>query len=181
MERRSKIQRTLLLLFSITAGILSFFSCVTEEGSNSGIQNHIQPGDTIPHFTAWNPDGDSWNSAALTGKRGVIVLFTIGCPDCTRELPKIEAVWQEFNSEPDFILATFSRNDSGKEAKEYWEKQSFNMPWYADPEKKIFNLFANSYVPRIYLTNTKGRVTWMAIENFNLTAKELIEMVRKLE
>ena len=54
------------------------------------------------------------------------------------------------------------------------------MPFYLDPDRQVFSLFANNTIPRIYLINRENVVTWMAIEDMSLTALQLKEKIEKL-
>lgn len=164
------------LLFCI---ILTVSSCVRDNFKYTDeVLNYVQVGDTIPAFTATNPQGEVFHSADLAGKRGVIVLFYSACSDCKRELPIIEEAWLACKDQPDFVLASFARDES--KADYFTQNPHLTMPWYGDLNRSVFNLFANSYVPRIYLVNKQGRVAWMAIENFNIDAAELIRKINAL-
>ena len=54
------------------------------------------------------------------------------------------------------------------------------MPFYLDPDKKVFSLFANSTIPRVYLVNPENIVTWMAVEQMDLSAKQLIGKIEQI-
>ena len=54
------------------------------------------------------------------------------------------------------------------------------MPFYLDPNEKVFSLFANSTIPRVYLVNRENIVTWMAVEQMSLSAKQLIGKIEQI-
>ena len=54
------------------------------------------------------------------------------------------------------------------------------MPFYLDPDEKVFSLFANSTIPRVYLVNRDNIVTWMAVEQMNLSTEQLIQKIEQL-
>ena len=159
--------------------ILPLISCIAGGSGESKVENRVNVGDTIPHFMAYGLDS-VWDSNDIDGCRTVIALISTTCPDCARELPKVEAVWKALQLTPNFKMAVISRDDRGENAKQYWEDHHFSMPFYGDPDRKIFELFANSYVPRIYLVNTQKKVEWMAVESFDVDAQGLIALVESL-
>ena len=177
------IQKTIITI-CLLLGAFILSSC-DDEDSPSGIINHVKEGDPLPSFEAYGAAHQLLTTEMLTGKRVVLVLFSTECPDCQRELPKIEAVWKHFKEEADFTVVTIARGESAEMVSAYWEKEAgekkpFTMPFYLDPDRAIFNAFANSYVPRVYLVNREGVITWMGIETIEPTAEELIEMVNSL-
>ena len=102
------------------------------------------------------------------------------CGDCKRELPKIDSVWNELKDQPTFRLVTISRGETAEVVNAFWKEQNFTMPFYLDPDKKVFSLFANSTIPRVYLVNRENIVTWMAVEQMDLSAKQLIEKIEQI-
>ena len=54
------------------------------------------------------------------------------------------------------------------------------MPFFLDPKREVFSLFANSTIPRLYLSNRENIVTWMAIEEMELTTEQLIEKINAI-
>jgi peroxiredoxin len=150
-------------------------------------------GDVVPEFTVKQADGASdapFLAADFEGRRSVIVFFQTTCADCRRELPKIHEAWQLFSKYrafPDVQFILISRGENAATVAEYWtsvaeSKPSFDpMPYYLDPERETYNKFANTYVPRLYLIGTDGRVKYMAIEEFDFDGAELIDLIDALQ
>jgi peroxiredoxin len=164
--------RACLTLISLT--VLS--SCI-EEGATSGSENYVKVGGKVPDFEVSGPEGLHFSSAELTGRRSLIVLFSPTCSDCRRELPKIDSVWNKLDSDDSYRIVNISRALSF-ESDALWLQMGFSMPYYYDPDKTIFHLFANTYVPRIYFVNPQGVVTDMAIEKLPLNSDQIIEKLR---
>ena len=169
------ISVTLLVLSS-----LFLSSCVKDKDQDGKIENYIKVGDKLPNFTVKNTAEEELNNEQLKGHVTLLVFFMTTCPDCERELPKIEGIWQQLHENTDFKLIAISRAETASTVNQYWEKQQFKMPFYLDPEREVFSLFANSTIPRIYLVNRENIVTWMAIEETELTTEQLIEKIEEL-
>ena len=124
--------------------------------------------------------GEELYSENLSGNTTLLVFFVTTCGDCKRELPKIDSVWNELKDHPTFRLVTISRGETVEVVNDFWKKQNFTMPFYLDPNKKVFSLFANSTIPRVYLVNRENIVTWMAVEQMSLSAKQLIGKIEQI-
>lgn len=55
------------------------------------------------------------------------------------------------------------------------------MKYYLDPQRKIFNLFAGAYVPRVYLVDNEGVVTDMWVEKGLPNYQEMRRMIEELQ
>lgn len=160
-----------IFLILCLAGI---FSCVSESAAPKA--ELIEVGDVVPDFTVVDSDGDEVNftTADFTGKKTLIVFFIPGCPDCQRELPKVQEAWIVLR-ENGFQLLTIGRSPTmSTEVTNYWNntknnKKIFDMPWYVEKSSdSAFYKFATKYVPRLYLIDETGKVVWKAVENLEL-------------
>lgn len=170
-----KIIFILLLLYPAL-----FSACVKDKDKPEEMVNYVNINDKLPEFTVKNVDGEELRSQDFAGRVTLLVFFITTCPDCQRELPKIEQVWQDFKDNPDFRLVTIARAEKADVISQFWEKHQFDMRFYLDPDRQVFSLFANNTIPRIYLVNRENVVTWMAIEEMSLTALQLEEKIDEL-
>ena len=157
-----------------------FSSCINEKDKSEEIENYILVNDKLPEFTVKNIDNEELKSQEFNGRVTLLVFFVTTCPDCQRELPKIEQVWENLKDTPDFRLVTISREEKVDVISKFWKEHQFDMPFYLDPDRQVFSLFANSTVPRIYLVNRENVVTWIAIEEMSLSAKQLEEKINEM-
>ena len=159
--------------------LLSFTSCLSD-GSDD-VENYVEVGDVIPGFVITEDNGEQFNSSSLLGKKTALLFFYTGCSDCARELPVVEKAWNELKNESDVAFVAIARGQKAEETDAFWKEHQLTLPKFHDPDRKVFELFANSYVPRLYLIDREGVVQWIGIETFNLTYSELAEKVRKLD
>lgn len=151
--------------------LLSFFttSCVSGDSDTYVVENYVEVGSKVPSFSVSSSAGNVFSSDAFVGKRSLLVLFSTSCSDCRRVLPVIEEIWQAVKNETDCQVVAIAR----AETVDRWGV----IPCYCDPDRSVFSLFANSTVPRLYIINEAGIVTWMAIEQLELTADELLNQL----
>lgn len=171
---RNKFQ----LLFLIFAFV--FISCVKDGDSTLfEIINYVEVGDSVPTFTISDDKGNLFNSSDFTGKRSLLILFATSCPHCRDVLPGIEEkVWPAIQNNPDYSLVTISRGETAQEVNTYWSDNKYTMPAYLDAGRKVFSLFANSTIPRLYIINEEGVIEWMAIEKLDISPEELISKIK---
>lgn len=155
-------------------------ACIKEEGDSQGVINHININDHIPTFTVTDTMGNAFNSKQFFGKHSMLIFYGTYCNDCKKVLPVIEEVWKEMKNEPEFLLIPVSRGETAGEVTNYWKANGFTMPFYLDQNSEAFSLFANSTIPRIYIIDPSNVVVWMSVESLDLTAGELIEMIKGL-
>ena len=77
------------------------------------------------------------------------MFFNTGCPDCRNTLPSVQKMYAEYGGFVKFAL--ISREQGDEEIKPYWESQEYTMPYSAQKDKSVYNLFASSRVPRVYI------------------------------
>ncbi len=166
--------------------MLSFFyffaSCIKEESEDTGdeVINHVQVGDLLPTFSVSDGAGHILTNEDFIGKKSYLVFFITTCPDCARELPRIEQIWRQVKDDPDYQVVAIARKQGKEETDAYWAEKGHTMPKYIDPDRKVYDKFTNMMVPRIYLVDRDGIVRWMGIETFDPSDEELLEKIRTL-
>lgn len=131
--------------------------------AQQGDQDIIKVGDVMPTFSIVSDDGAVFQSSALKGKVIFINFFATWCPPCQKELAEVEAVlWPTYGKHKDFVMLTLGREHTDADLKAYNEKKGFTFPLYPDRERKIFDSFAKSLIPRSYLIGKGGKVIYQS-------------------
>ena len=152
--------------------LVAAISCLDDETDK--VVNYVNIGDRVPEFVAEGVNGGSFDSKSFSGKRSLLVLFGTYCPDCHRELPVINRIYDSVKDNPDILIVGISREQERSVVQEYWESEGFSFPAYLDSDRSIFNKFANSTIPRIYIIDENGTIEWMAIEKLEIPETELL-------
>lgn len=164
----------IISIFIVLCALYFLTSCIKEDKKgDEEIINYVQVGDKVPYFSVDNGSGTLFTSDNFEGKKSLLFLFHTGCEDCQRELPKIDTVWQNIQNQPDIQIITIARQESKTSIDNYWSKEGFFMPFYLDTDRTVFNLFANSTIPRLYFINSYGIVDEFYIETIPLTAGQI--------
>ena len=130
----------------------------------------IRVSDRLPSFTVDVIDGSSrtlFNSSSLQGQT-VIVFFNTECKDCQRELPKLNDYYLRHRDEPGFRMVAIAREESQESIAAYWHEHDLSIPYSPQPDRRVYNLFALSTIPRAYRCTADGTVVWMGIEHFDI-------------
>ena len=130
----------------------------------------LQVGDKLPSFFVEVVNGDSrrmFFSKALTGKT-VLVFFHTGCVDCQRELPLLNDYYLRHRDEVGFQMVAIAREESEESILRFWQQHSLSIPYSPQSDRAIFNLFASSTIPRVYICSPQGVIEWMGVEQFTL-------------
>ena len=121
-------------------------SCIKEKQTGAD----LAVGDCIPDFEVTMNDGSIVSGASLREGVSFIVFFTTACPDCRETLPRIQQIYDEYSGKGvRFIL--ISREEGLDTISDYWSQSGFTMPYSAQTDRRIYELFARTRVPRIYI------------------------------
>jgi peroxiredoxin len=166
-----------ILLFLVILAL--FVSCIKEGDDIPGeVINYVGVGDVVPVFTVEDDKGGMFSSSGFAGKRSLLLLFVSSCGDCQKVLPILNnEVWPWVKENPGYQLITISRDEPAQEVAGHWSDNHYTMPAYLDPGRKVFSLFANQTIPRLYIINKEGIIEWMAVEKLEISSGELIDML----
>ena len=163
-----------LSLFSLLFIFLS--SCINDDEPEV---TSLAPGDSCPEFTIEMNDGEILSSSDLKGREGVIVFFNTGCGDCRRELPEIQKAYDEIQKgNLDIPIICISREEDKESVERFWDANSLTLPYSAQTDRRVYNLFASSVIPRIYILSPQQIITRCWSDNPLPTAEEIINSLR---
>ena len=66
------------------------------------------------------------------------------------------------------IVVAISRAEDEDMVAPFWEEYGLEIPYSAQPDRRIYDMFAKSIVPRVYFVAPSGKVTKVLIENFDV-------------
>lgn len=135
----------------------------------------LKVGDRIPDFTVTMTDGTTVTGESLRKGVSLIMFFHSSCPDCQGTLPSVQRIYDEF-LDKGVSFAIISRSQLADEIEPYWQEQGYTMPYSGQPDRKIYNLFATSRVPRVYVCKD-GIIKKYYTDNPIPTYEELLDDV----
>ena len=136
--------------------IYSAAGCIKDRPAGSDIKT----GDSLPGFEVMMSDGSSVSDVSLRGNTSIVMFFHTSCPDCQQVLPVMQRIYDEY-TQKGLKTALISREENSDDISAYWSKNSLNMPYSAQKDRKIYELFAASRIPRIYISDENGTVRYI--------------------
>jgi len=132
-------------------------------------------GEQAPDFTFETAPGKTQTLSDLKGKVVWINFFATWCPPCRKELPHLQKeVYDKYVENDDFVLIILGREHSWEEINSFKEEQGFTMPFYPDPERKVFSVYAQQNIPRNFIIDKNGIIALSSI-GFNKADFEKIK------
>ena len=161
--------RFLLHIFCLLPCLL-LAGCIAAD--NDEVVERVRVGDRLPVFSVDVIDPEVsqtehtvFNSQNLTGET-VIVFFNTWCPDCQRELPRLNQYYLQHKDDKGFRMVAISRGEGKDVVARFWSEHELLIPYSAQEDNRIYELFASGIIPRIYFVSAQGVVTRIDVEHF---------------
>lgn len=140
----------------------------------------VKKSDQVPSFGFEKSPGKTLNISELKGKTVLITFFATWCGPCRKELPHIQSdIFNKYKDNPNFELIILGREHSWGEVNQFKAENKFTMPFYPDPERKIYSKFATQFIPRNFLISPEGQLIFSSIGFENKDFKALKDAIEK--
>ena len=133
--------------------LMSLSSCITDPPEEERV---ISVGEPVPEFTVTLGNGEEWSSRDSGGRTSVIIFFNTGCDDCRRELPGLDEEYREKGDRMRFVC--IAREEDASDIAAWWRDNGLTMPWSAQSDRRIYGMFANTGIPRIFIVGPDSRI-----------------------
>ncbi len=155
---------------------MTLAGCVTDKGEGDS----LPLGSVMPQFSVSGPDGSVTNGD-LAGERSVVLFFRTTCPDCSREMPNVEAAFKRVEGSGVRFVTISKEENAAVAVPGYWAATGMTMPYYFDPDGTAFAAFDIHYVPTLYLFGSDGKLARAAVETFEFSVDELVDLIEDLK
>lgn len=162
----------LLPLLSCSLALLAFGTCISEETSS-----YVRVGDKLPAFSVTMNDGQIISNDSLKGSFSLVMFFHTTCSDCQQTLPYIQQAYESF---PEVRFVLISRAETDDSLSAYWQHHQLTVPYSAQSDRQIYELFATSVVPRIYLCDPGTVVKKAYDDQVAVHAETILDDLRQL-
>lgn len=124
-------------------------------------------------FTLTDIEGKSWTLSELRGKVVVVNFWATWCPPCRKEMPDLEALYNQFKGQGLVVLA-ISDEDAAK-VRPFIAEREVTYPILLDPGRKVNDLFQVDGIPKTFVYNREGKLVAQSIDM--RTRKQFLEML----
>jgi peroxiredoxin len=175
-----KIKHFSFILFSF---VLLFFavSANAQDAATIEATSIVKVGDVAPDFTTEMLDGSSFKLSQAKGKVILLNFWATWCSYCMMEFNEVpEKLLKRFAGKADFVFIPVSREETRETVQKKMaqlKENGISFPVGLDPNKKIYDLYAKSYIPRNYVIGKDGKVVYATV---GFTPEEFEKMVDKL-
>ena len=129
-------------------------SCLNDNDQNIASVNLVNVGDVVPEFMLIGANGETISSSSLGGQVYLLNFFDTTCPDCQKELPVLQRIYEKYKTS--VTLLNVPRSQTREEVNLYWDKAGLSMPVYMASNKDLYYQFATRGIPRTYVIDEKG-------------------------
>lgn len=124
--------------------------CVKEDDER---EVSLGVGDAVPRFSVTLNDGSLFDYSVMQQHPCVVVFFDTSCPDCRAALPIVQSVSKhEAVASQDVRFVCIARAEGEASIASFWAASRLSLPYSPQSDRSVYNLFANSVIPRIYVT-----------------------------
>ena len=143
------------------------------------------PGQTQPQqqspavdFTVEGYDGSTVSFSSIEGP-AVLNFWTTWCPSCTRMMPDLEALYQEFGEEVTFMMINLvgSRGETPLRSMAYIEDRGYTFPVYFDTEREAARAFGVHGIPHTVFIDQNGNTTEVVGQRPQVHLRQYIERI----
>lgn len=120
----------------------------------------VSVGDEAPDFTVKTIKDKTLCLDELKGKYVLINFFATWCKPCMEEMPLIEKYIQQKFDEKDLVVIAIGREHNINELELFNQQKKFSFNIAADPERNIYSMYAQKFIPRLYLVDKMGKLIY---------------------
>ncbi|MGH7880430.1 MAG: TlpA family protein disulfide reductase [Candidatus Binataceae bacterium] len=140
----------------------------------------VAAGKLAPDFTLADLDGKSHSLAALRGKIVFLNLWATWCPPCRREMPSIQALYRDFQSNDDFVVLAVSEDTDVKPVPGYVKQNHLGFPVLLDPRNLVGEAYEVSGLPESFVIGRDGRIVAHHVGPYDWASADLREALQDL-
>lgn len=140
----------------------------------------VKVGDKVPEFSLTTIDGQTITFPHPENNKVIVInFFATWCGPCLMELPHIEQLWKELKDDKRFQLVVIGREETNESVETFRSENNFTFPIAADPEGKIFALFAERLIPRTIIISPNGSVVLSKMGFYESDIAELYTVIQE--
>lgn len=119
-------------------------------------------GDNAPDFRTITLKGNniSYVSQLKDKKPVYLVFWATWCPNCKRELPHVEKLFEKFGDKISFIAVNVAINESLSSVEKYVATMNLTLPVVYDEDKKIMKAYGVVGTPTTIILSRDGKIKY---------------------
>lgn len=115
------------------------------------------------NFTVTDLQGKSWTLKDLKGKVVLVNFWATWCPPCQKEMPDLQALYNQYKDQG-FVILAFSEDDETNKVAPFIAERKITYPILLDPGQKMGNQFQVNGIPKSFLYDREGKLVAQSID-----------------
>jgi peroxiredoxin len=124
-------------------------------------------------FTLTDLAGKKWTLRELRGKVVLVNFWATWCPPCRKEIPDLEALYEQFKDQGLVVLA-ISDEERGK-VEPFMAERRVTYPVLLDPGRTVHQRFEVEGIPKTFIYDREGKLAAQSIDM--RTRKQFLELL----
>ena len=163
------------LILTILCAFLCSSGCIKDKVE--GVE--LKVGERLPKFSVVMSDGSQVSDESLLGSVSCVMFFHTSCPDCQRTLPVVQQVYDEY-AQNGVLFVLISREQTSRSVRAFWAQEKLDMPFSAQSDRTVYNKFAQSRIPRVYICDKDGIIRYIYTDDPTPTYENLNDSISSL-
>ena len=138
----------------------------------------IKEKDYIESFEVKTTKGKMIRFGDGSDKPALLVLFTTWCSSCQDAAPAISKKFAHLKDKINLI--GIGREHNAEELEVWANTVGLEYELIEDPDRALFNRFAELHVPRMYLVDTNGSISYQDVNWHPLMLDDMEEAIHRL-
>ena len=155
-------------VISIVAILAVLTGCIKDNPKGAD----LQVGDSLPDFEVVMNDGTVVTDDILKESVSVVMFFSTVCKDCRQVLPQMQSVYDEY-APKGIRIVLISREDTEESIESFWRENGLKMPYSAQNDRKVYEKFAATRIPRVYVNEKGGIIRYVFTDDPNPSYDEI--------
>lgn len=111
----------------------------------------------------------------------IVVFWASWCPDCQKELPIIQHLYDKYQDKVDFFMVDIvdGERETLETSQQFLRNQGFTFPVYIDQDLQAFKFFDVKAIPTIFIVDKDGIVKQVYVEQGSeeMLSKDLKQLI----
>ena len=152
---------------------------MTDEEREIEATTLVKVGEIAPDFSVEMLDGRVIKLSELRGKVVMVCFWATWCPPCRQEMAHLQEGVIDHFAGKNLVVLPISRGEKREVVEKFITDNGYTFGVGLDPERAIYDQYASNFVPRTFIINKRGKVTYRVAGYDEETAKAVNAAIAK--
>lgn len=129
-------------------------------------------------FAFEDGSGNVWNTSSLRGKVVFINFWASWCPPCRAEFPSIEALYSNYEDNPDIFFLMINEDNDVSAAHGYLKKEKYTVPFYKAKGSVPDEIYTGT-LPTTIVLDKEGKIRYHHAGFANYRSEKFMKQIEE--